>query len=174
MHPSGWTSSSPNSGTGRGRRNRSAAVSGAERRALVEDSQNIVVQKLADLNGAVTKAKTERMQKESMYRQLVAVQTDARGARHVSRPFSATSSSSSRSPSSPTLQRQQAQLAEKLGDRASGHAARCSRRFRSSQTKLEGEIGKVVQGVRNEYQAALAQEQSLTARSIRRRARRWR
>ena len=49
----------------------------------LEDKQNIVVQKLADLNAAVTRAKTERIQKEA------AVQPDriaaerSGGARHV-------------------------------------------------------------------------------------------
>ena len=41
--------------------------------ALV-DRENITVQKLADLNAAVTRAKTERMTKEAMYRQLQASQ----------------------------------------------------------------------------------------------------
>ena len=41
----------------------------------LEDRQNIVVQKLADLNAAVTKAKTERLQKEAMYRELVTRRT---------------------------------------------------------------------------------------------------
>ena len=42
----------------------------------LEDRQNIVVQKLADLNAAVTRAKTERLQKESMYHQLVEAEND--------------------------------------------------------------------------------------------------
>src|SRR6185295_12038817 len=36
----------------------------------LKDRENIVVQKLSDLNGAVTQAKTERFQKEALYRQL--------------------------------------------------------------------------------------------------------
>ena len=36
----------------------------------LKDRENIVVQKLSDLNGAVTEAKTERFQKEALYRQL--------------------------------------------------------------------------------------------------------
>ena len=38
------------------------------------DNQNIVVQKLADLNAAVTRAKTDRIQKVALYRQLGAIQ----------------------------------------------------------------------------------------------------
>src|SRR5262249_43691543 len=42
----------------------------------LEDKQNIVVQKLADLNGAVTRAKTERIQKEAAYNQIRSIQND--------------------------------------------------------------------------------------------------
>ena len=44
----------------------------------LEDRENIVVQKLADLNAAVTQAKTERIQKEAMYSQLAASQATRR------------------------------------------------------------------------------------------------
>src|SRR5205823_14546802 len=36
----------------------------------LESHENIVVQKLADLNGAVTQAKTDRLQKQALYNQL--------------------------------------------------------------------------------------------------------
>ena len=65
----------------------------------LEDRENIVVQKLADLNAAVTQAKTERMQKEAMYQQLQCCQAGHGGARHVSGDSRATRSSSSRRPS---------------------------------------------------------------------------
>jgi succinoglycan biosynthesis transport protein ExoP len=60
------------------------------------------------------------------------------------------------------LQREQAQLAEKLGDRHP-EMIRVRSAVQTAEAKLQGEIAKVVQAVRNEYQAALAQEQSLTA-----------
>ena len=40
----------------------------------VEDRQNIVVQRLADLNAAVTRAKTDRITKEALYNQLKSVE----------------------------------------------------------------------------------------------------
>ena len=42
----------------------------------LEDRQNIVVQKLTDLNSAVTRAKTERIQKEAMWMQLRALENN--------------------------------------------------------------------------------------------------
>ncbi len=49
----------------------------------LEDKQNIVVQTLAELNAAVTRARTERLQKEALYNQIQAIQNDRRGARHL-------------------------------------------------------------------------------------------
>jgi capsular exopolysaccharide synthesis family protein len=43
----------------------------------VQDRQNIVVQKLADLNTALTKAKTDRIAKEATFEQLKSVQEDS-------------------------------------------------------------------------------------------------
>ena len=81
----------------------------------VEDRQNIVVQRLADLNGAVTKAKTERIKKEALYNQLKAVQgtpaIDTYPAvlsnEYIQKLKGAVGD----------LQRQQAQLAERYGER---------------------------------------------------------
>jgi uncharacterized protein involved in exopolysaccharide biosynthesis len=42
----------------------------------LEDRQNIVVQRLADLNAAVTRARTDRIEKESIYNQIRAIQND--------------------------------------------------------------------------------------------------
>ena len=81
----------------------------------VEDRENIVVQRLADLNGAVTKAKTTRIEKEALYAQLKAVQgtsavdtfTAVLGNEFIQKLKSEIGD----------LQRQQAQLTEKYGDR---------------------------------------------------------
>jgi capsular exopolysaccharide synthesis family protein len=126
----------------------------------LEDRQNIVVQKLADLNAAVTRAKTERLQKEAMYRQLVAVQDDPvaidtfpaiLGNQFIQHQKGELAS----------LQRRQAQLAEKFGEKHP-EMIEVQSAIEASQRKLQGEIAKVVQAVRTEYQAAVAQEQGMT------------
>ena len=126
-----------------------------------EDRQNIVVQKLADLNAAVTKAKTDRLQKEATYRQLAAVQNEPAqldtlpailGNQFIQQQKSALAG----------LLRDRAQLADKLGARHPD-MIKLQSAIEESQAKLQGEIAKVVQGVRAEYEAALAQERSLTA-----------
>ena len=126
----------------------------------LEDRQNIVVQKLADLNAAVTKAKTERLQKEAMYRQLSAAGQDAA----MLDTFPAILGNAfiqTQKTELAALQRQQAQLAERLGDRHP-EMVKVKSAIQNAEAELRAEVAKVVQAVRTEYQAALAQEQSLT------------
>jgi succinoglycan biosynthesis transport protein ExoP len=126
----------------------------------LEDRQNIVVQKLADLNAAVTKAKTERLQKEAMYRQLVAVQ-DSPADLDTFPAILSNQFIQHQKGELASLQRRQAQLAEKFGEKHP-EMIEVQSAIESSQLKLRGEIAKVVQSVRTEYQAAVAQEESMT------------
>jgi capsular exopolysaccharide synthesis family protein len=127
----------------------------------LEDRQNIVVQKLADLNAAVTRAKTERLQKEAMYNELLAVQ-DNPGEIDTFPAILANQFIQQQKSEIASLQRRQAQLAEKFGERHP-EMIEVQSAIESSQLKLRGEIAKVVQGVRTEYQAAVSQERSMTA-----------
>jgi capsular exopolysaccharide synthesis family protein len=127
----------------------------------IEDRQNIVVQKLADLNAAVTKAKTERLQKEAMYRQLDAAEQDATTFDTFPAILSNTFIQTQKTELA-ALQRQQAQLAERLGDRHPD-MVKIKSAIQNAEAELRTEVAKVVQAVRTEYQAALAQEESLTA-----------
>lgn len=126
----------------------------------MEDTQNIVVQKLADLNAAVTRAKTERIQKEAMYQQLQAAQSDPTRLDTFPAILSNAFIQQQKGELA-DLQRQQAQLSEKLGDKHPD-MQKIANAVKLSQSKLNGEIAKVVQSVRSEYQAALSQENSLT------------
>jgi succinoglycan biosynthesis transport protein ExoP len=127
----------------------------------LDDKQNIVVQKLADLNSAVTRAKTERISKEAMYQQLQASQADP--ARLDTFPAILSNNFIQQQKSElADLQRQYAQLSEKLGDKHP-EILKLKSAIQVSQNKLAGEVGKVVQSVRSEYQAALSQENSLVA-----------
>ena len=127
----------------------------------LEDRQNIVVQKLADLNAAVTRAKTERLQKEAMYHQLVEAERDP--ARIDTFPAILANEFIQQQKSElASLQRKQAQLSEKYGERHP-EMIEAESALENAQLKLRGEVAKVVQSVRTEYQAAVAQEQSMTA-----------
>ncbi|PYR36173.1 MAG: hypothetical protein DMF90_11095, partial [Acidobacteria bacterium] len=127
----------------------------------LDDRQNIVVQKLADLNAAVTKAKTERLAKEASYQQLEKAQNDPQALDTLPVVLGNVFVQQLRSELA-TLQRQEAQMAEKLGEK---HVDMIKIRsaIQSMEAKLQTEVGKVVQSMRNDYQASVAQEQSLVA-----------
>jgi capsular exopolysaccharide synthesis family protein len=125
-----------------------------------EGQQNIVVQKLGDLNAAVTRAKTERIQKEAMYQQLL--QSQSNPAMLDTFPAILTNTFIQQQKTELTeMQRQYVQLSEKLGDKHPD-IIKLKSAIQISQTRLNGEIGKIVQSVKSEYQASLAQENSLT------------
>ena len=127
----------------------------------LEDRENIVVQKLADLNAAVTRAKTERIEKEALYSQLAGIQNN-QGALDTFPAILANAFIQQQKAELANLQRQQAELGEKLGDRHPD-IIKIRSSVQTAQAKLQGEIGKVVQSVRNEFLAAQAQERSLTS-----------
>jgi exopolysaccharide transport family protein len=125
----------------------------------LEDKQNITTQKLADLNSAVTKAKTDRLQKEALYNQVRAIQQDRAALDTfpaiLSNPFIQQLKGQAAD-----LQRQRAALAEKYGEKHP-EMIRLRSQIAETDAKIQGEIAKVVQSVRNEYEAAQSQEKSL-------------
>ncbi len=127
----------------------------------LEDRQNIVVQKLTDLNAAVTRAKTERIEKEALYRQLQGL--SATSAALDTFPAILTNAFIQQQKAQlAALQQQQAELADKLGPRHPD-MIKIRTAIQQAQAKLQGEVQKVVQSVRNEYLSTKAQEDSLTA-----------
>jgi succinoglycan biosynthesis transport protein ExoP len=124
----------------------------------LKDHENIVVQKLSDLNTAVTLAKTERFQKEALYQQLQSLPTTS--ALDTFPAILASGFIQQQKTELAALQSQYAQMQDKLGDRHPD-MVKLRSAIQSTQAKLDGEIAKVVQGVKNEYLAALAKENSL-------------
>lgn len=127
----------------------------------LEDRQNIVVQKLADLNAAVTKARTERIQKQAAYDQIRAVQNN-REALDTLPAVVSNAFIQQQKATLADLQRQRAQLSEKLGPRHPD-MLKLNLAIQAAQSRIDGEISNVIQSLRNDYQQALAQEQSLAA-----------
>jgi len=125
----------------------------------LQDHENIVVQKLADLNAAVTQAKTDRFQKQALYNQLQSL-GGKNGALDTFPAILANTYIQQQKAELAQLQSQQSQLSEKLGDKHP-EIIKIRTAIQLSQAKLDGEIGKVVQAVRNEYLAAVAKENSL-------------
>jgi succinoglycan biosynthesis transport protein ExoP len=124
----------------------------------VEDRQNIVVQRLGEMNAAVTKAKTARIEKEALYNQLKAMQTS--GSIDSFPAVLANDYVQKIKSDLGDLQRQQAQLADKYGDRHP-EMIKIRTAIQSTEAKLKNEIDKVVDSVRSEYESARSQEVSL-------------
>jgi polysaccharide biosynthesis transport protein len=125
----------------------------------LDDRQDIVVQKLADLNAAVTKAKTERLEKEALYNQLRTIQNNSAALDTFPAILSNTFIQQQKAELA-NLQRSFAAMGEKLGERHPD-MVKVRSQIELTQTRLQGEIGKEVQSVRNQFLAAQAQENSL-------------
>jgi uncharacterized protein involved in exopolysaccharide biosynthesis len=125
----------------------------------LKSGQDIVVQKLADLNAAVTRAKTNRIDKEVQFRDVQAVQRDPSLLDSfpaiLSNPFIQQLKGDLA-----RLQREYAQLSESLGER---HPTLIEKRSEVETTdkRLAAEVRRVVQSVEDAYRAAQAEEASL-------------
>jgi succinoglycan biosynthesis transport protein ExoP len=124
----------------------------------LDASQNIVVQGLGEMSAQVTKAKTARIEKESLYNQLKSMETS--GALDSFPAVLANEYIQRVKGELGDLQKQQGQLAEKYGDRHP-EMVRIRSAIQTTEAKLQIEIKKVVDSVRGEYETARAQENSL-------------
>lgn len=129
----------------------------------LEDKQNIVVQKLADLNAAVTRVKTERLQKEAAYSQIRTLQSDPAALFTLPAVVSNTFLQQQRTAVA-ELERQRVQMAEQFGPRHPD-MVKLDSAIDSARTRVQAEIVNITESLRHDYEQALAQEQSL-ARSL--------
>jgi capsular exopolysaccharide synthesis family protein len=127
----------------------------------IEDRQNIVVQRLADLNTAVTRARTDRIEKESVNNQIAKIQNDSAALDTFPAILNNTFIQQLKSQLN-ELQRQRAQLEEKLGARHPD-MTKVQSALDATEARLNTEVQKVVHAIRNDYQAALANERALQA-----------
>lgn len=127
----------------------------------LEDRQNVVVQRLADLNAAVTKANTTRIQKEAAHNQVRAALDNPAAIDTVPAILSNTFVQQQKSELA-QLQRQRAQLSEKLGPNHPD-MVKVNTAIQIAETRLQAEVAQIVQAMRNDYEAALAEERTLAS-----------
>ncbi len=123
------------------------------------ERQNIVVQRLADLQQEVTRARAETIEKEAQYGQLTAVQ----GNQEALDTLPAIASNSyiqGLKGELTTLRRQMVQMSEELGER---HPDRIKLQgaMQDAERKLQTEMSNVVQAMRNDLAAARSRERAL-------------
>jgi len=128
----------------------------------LDDKQNIVVSRLNALNDAVTKAKMDRVQKETQYNQIKPLMHDG-AAGPVSPDVLPTFQSAAIQQLKgklAELQQQKVQLSAKYGDK---HPAilNVNAQMDDTQRQLDLETSKALQSIKNDYDTAVLNERTL-------------
>jgi succinoglycan biosynthesis transport protein ExoP len=127
----------------------------------LDNRQNIVIARLNSLNEAVTKAKTARLQKEALYRQLGNVTADTAGVD----TFPVIAQNSTIRDLKQEVGRLNAEKARMLQRYREGHPEilKVNTQIETAASRLRTETGKVLEAIGNDYRAALAEERGMNA-----------
>lgn len=122
------------------------------------DNQNIVVARLAQLNEALTRARTERIQRETIWNQVQAAGSNVDVLSViVQSPFIQTLKGQVTE-----LEREHARVSERYGDRHPDFL-KVREQLADARRQLDAEISKAVANARAEYESAFTQERTLNA-----------
>ena len=128
--------------------------------ALTDTVNNPVVRKLADISAELTRAKTERLNKQGHYETLERLRGDRE--RLLAFPAILTSEAvQERKKEIANLRDQDAKLAAQGAGPAFPERQQIATSLSTKEAQLSSEIERIVESIRNEYQIALAREQSL-------------
>src|SRR5262249_16419398 len=125
-----------------------------------DSASNIVVQRLTDMNAALTKAKTDRINKEALYNQLKAA--EGSGALDTYPAVLANEYIQKLKADLADLQRQQGVLSQRYNERHP-EMIKMRSQIETADAKLKGAHSKVIDSVKNQFQAWLSEERSLQA-----------
>jgi capsular exopolysaccharide synthesis family protein len=132
-----------------------------EQNALsLEDRQNIVISRLNQLNEAATRARTNRAQKESLYRRLESLggKTKAESIPEIlQNPYI-----QSLKAQLAELERRKALLSERYGDKHP-EMLTVNASIQDATRQLNAEISKAVESIRHDYDSALLEERTLAS-----------
>ena len=124
------------------------------------EQQNIVVQKLAELQGAVTRARTDTIEKEALYRQVSLAQTNREALDTV--PTVANDPYVQRLKGElGDLQRQLAQASSELGERHPD-ILKLQGAIQTTEGKIQSEISNAAAAMGKDLEAAQSRERALT------------
>jgi capsular exopolysaccharide synthesis family protein len=123
----------------------------------LDDKQNIVLSRLNQLNDTATRARSNRVQKESLYNQVKVI---ASGGNPDAIPVIATNAGVQAARTKLVeLQRQKVQLLERYGDKHP-RVLDVNAQLDDAQRQLDIAIAGAVQSVRNDYETAVIEEQT--------------
>ena len=133
----------------------------SENALSLEDRQNIVVSRLNALNDTVTKARTVRLQKEALFRQIKDVDPSGDAAD----AFPAIASNAAVAEAKNRLAQLVAERARLLSRYQPGHPemAKLAGQIENSRAALSAQRASVIDAARNEYESALIEERSLSS-----------
>jgi capsular exopolysaccharide synthesis family protein len=123
----------------------------------LDSSQNVVVTRLNQLNDAVTRARTDRIQKEGIWKQVQAAGRD----RATLGPLVQNATLQNLRGRLSELQRDRALLLERYFEKHP-EVMKVQASIAEVEGQIDAELTKAVQTIRNEYEAAVAQERSLS------------
>ena len=127
----------------------------------LDDRQNIVVARLNQLNDAVTRAQTTRVQKQALYAQVRDVSPDSPAIDSFLAIVQNPAVRGLRA-SLGDLESEKARLAERYGERHPT-MANLTTRIEAVSGQLRAQIVSALEAIRNDYESALAEERSLRA-----------
>ncbi len=122
----------------------------------LEEKQNIIVQRLSDLNTAVTQAKTERIRLETLYNQI----TKYAGKETAMESLPSVINNKliqELKAKYITLQAEHKKISQKLGKKHP-HILEITSEMMIIQDKIQSEVKKIINSIKTEYEIALAQE----------------
>ncbi len=126
-----------------------------------QERQNIVVQRLAELQTAVTTAKGETINKGAQYEQLRAMQANHEPTDTLP-AIASNGYLQGLKTELATAQREMAQAAKELGERHP-EMIKLQAAVQNADRKLQTEIANVVRGIRSDFEAAQARERELVS-----------
>ncbi len=126
----------------------------------LEDRQNIVVARLNQLNDAVTKSKTNRVQKEVLYDQVKSLSAEV--SAETIPAILQNSYIQEVKTRLADLQREKATLLERYGDKYPD-VMKVNASLQDASRQLRVEIAHAIEAISNDYRSALAEERTLTA-----------
>ena len=118
----------------------------------LEEKENIVIQRLSELNEALSKAEAERMAKEALYRQTQAPDPDSLP------PILENKLVQELKQTYIQLEAQYIKLSQSLFKPDWPELKRMKDQMETVQNRINGEIKKIVAGMKNEYESSLRKE----------------
>jgi polysaccharide biosynthesis transport protein len=124
----------------------------------LDNNQNIVVARLTALNESATKARTDRIQKESLWKQIESAGDDVDSISSVL----ANSAVQSLKGQVATLEQERSRMAERYGEKYPD-LIKVNTSLASAKKQLQDEIRRAVQNVKSDYEQAVLNERQLQA-----------